>query len=246
MNARLYDPALGRFLSPDPYVQAPDFSQNFNRYSYCLNNPLRFTDPSGELLFSWFSGAISGFWRGVFQGKDIFKSTWDGFRNSVKIDWGLFKGTPLQIASRLSWELPQTIVGNVYSQFRNLTWSVDEVRYFDGATYVINENASRNDGITLGSYININDKNKMPKDINGKFDPTQDYLYMHEYGHYLDGQLLGISYLFVIGLPSIVSASKHDGKHYKYWTEKRANKKAANYFRKHYGIIWSSPLYPIK
>ncbi|MBP1617274.1 MAG: wapA 1 [Bacteroidetes bacterium] len=48
MNARLYDPALGRFLSPDPYVQAPDFSQNFNRYSYCLNNPLRFTDPSGE------------------------------------------------------------------------------------------------------------------------------------------------------------------------------------------------------
>ena len=34
MNARLYDPALGRFLSPDPYVQMPDFPQNFNRYSY--------------------------------------------------------------------------------------------------------------------------------------------------------------------------------------------------------------------
>lgn len=39
MNARLYDPLLGRFLSPDPYVQAPDFTQNFNRYSYALNNP---------------------------------------------------------------------------------------------------------------------------------------------------------------------------------------------------------------
>ncbi|WP_062176606.1 RHS repeat domain-containing protein [Dysgonomonas macrotermitis] len=50
MNARLYDPVIGRFLSPDPYVQAPDFSQNFNRYSYALNNPLRYTDPSGE----WF------------------------------------------------------------------------------------------------------------------------------------------------------------------------------------------------
>jgi hypothetical protein len=48
MNARLYDPALGRFLAPDPYVQNPDFSQNFNRYSYCLNNPLRYTDPTGE------------------------------------------------------------------------------------------------------------------------------------------------------------------------------------------------------
>ena len=39
MNARLYDPLLGRFLSPDPYVQAPDFTQNFNRYSYALNHP---------------------------------------------------------------------------------------------------------------------------------------------------------------------------------------------------------------
>ena len=50
MNARLYDPLLGRFLSPDPYVQMPDFSQSFNRYSYCLNNPLKYTDPSGELF----------------------------------------------------------------------------------------------------------------------------------------------------------------------------------------------------
>lgn len=48
MNARLYDPLLGRFLSPDPYVQAPDFTQNYNRYIYCLNNPLKFTDRSGE------------------------------------------------------------------------------------------------------------------------------------------------------------------------------------------------------
>lgn len=48
MNARLYDPVLGRFLSPDPYVQLPDFSQNFNRYTYGLNNPLLYTDPSGE------------------------------------------------------------------------------------------------------------------------------------------------------------------------------------------------------
>ncbi|MDR1763787.1 MAG: hypothetical protein LBR64_07560, partial [Dysgonamonadaceae bacterium] len=47
MNARLYDPAVGRFLSPDPYVQNPLFSQNYNRYSYVLNNPLRYTDPTG-------------------------------------------------------------------------------------------------------------------------------------------------------------------------------------------------------
>jgi RHS repeat-associated protein len=52
MNGRLYDPLVGRFLSPDNYVQSPDFTQNFNRYGYCLNNPLRYTDPDGEIIFT--------------------------------------------------------------------------------------------------------------------------------------------------------------------------------------------------
>lgn len=47
MQGRIYDPRLGRFLSPDPVVQAPLLGQSFNRYSYVLNNPLRYTDPSG-------------------------------------------------------------------------------------------------------------------------------------------------------------------------------------------------------
>lgn len=55
MNGRMYDPLLGRFLSPDPFVQLPDFSQNFNRYSYCLNNPLVYVDPDGE--WAWIVGA---------------------------------------------------------------------------------------------------------------------------------------------------------------------------------------------
>ena len=52
-NARLYDPLLGRFLEPDPYVQAPDFTQGFNRFAYCLNNPLKYTDESGEFFLTW-------------------------------------------------------------------------------------------------------------------------------------------------------------------------------------------------
>lgn len=53
MNARLYDPMLGRFLSPDPYVQLPDFTQSFNRYGYCLNNPLIYVDKDGEFFWSF-------------------------------------------------------------------------------------------------------------------------------------------------------------------------------------------------
>ncbi|MBP3252799.1 MAG: RHS repeat-associated core domain-containing protein, partial [Prevotella sp.] len=60
MNGRLYDPLLGRFLSPDNYVQQPDNSQSFNRYSYCLNNPLKYTDPDGEWIHILIGGVIGG------------------------------------------------------------------------------------------------------------------------------------------------------------------------------------------
>ena len=50
MNGRMYDPVLGRILSPDNFVQAPGNTQSFNRYSYCLNNPTKYTDPSGDFF----------------------------------------------------------------------------------------------------------------------------------------------------------------------------------------------------
>lgn len=47
MNGRVFDSTIGRFLSADPIVQAPYFSQSLNRYSYLFNNPFSGTDPSG-------------------------------------------------------------------------------------------------------------------------------------------------------------------------------------------------------
>jgi RHS repeat-associated protein len=47
MNGRLYDPALGRFVSADPGLPYPNSTQSYNRYSYMQNNPLGGTDPSG-------------------------------------------------------------------------------------------------------------------------------------------------------------------------------------------------------
>ena len=64
LNARLYDPILGQFPSADPYVQAPEFSQAYNRYSYALNNPMAYVDPSGR-----------SFWKKFFKGLMI----WDVF-----------------------------------------------------------------------------------------------------------------------------------------------------------------------
>ena len=56
MNARLYDPVLGRMLSPDNFLGSG--TQGFNRYSYANNNPLKYTDPSGN--FAWLVGAAVG------------------------------------------------------------------------------------------------------------------------------------------------------------------------------------------
>ena len=60
MNARLYDPALHRFLQPDNFVQDPFNTQNFNRYGYVLNNPLLYTDPTGEEFFTLTTLAVIG------------------------------------------------------------------------------------------------------------------------------------------------------------------------------------------
>jgi hypothetical protein len=49
MNARLYDPVIGRFFSPDPVIQDYEFTQSYNRYSYCQNNPVNRVDLNGEL-----------------------------------------------------------------------------------------------------------------------------------------------------------------------------------------------------
>jgi len=58
--ARRYSPYLGRFVSPDSVVPQPGNPQSLNRYSYVLNNPLRYTDPTGHV---WRDDDSGGMWR---------------------------------------------------------------------------------------------------------------------------------------------------------------------------------------
>ncbi|GAB3222585.1 RHS repeat-associated core domain-containing protein [Spirosoma arcticum] len=66
MNGRVYDPMLGRFLSPDPFIQDMTDLQSLNRYSYTNNNPLSYVDPSG---YGWLSKA----WKKI---KKVVKAVW--------------------------------------------------------------------------------------------------------------------------------------------------------------------------
>lgn len=85
MNGRVYDPNLGRFISADPYIQAPLNSQSLNRYSYVMNNPLSYTDPSGFWSF----------------GKKLFKSIKRAFKSIHKAVKQIYLGSLTKFISKL-------------------------------------------------------------------------------------------------------------------------------------------------
>ena len=252
-NARLYDPILGRFLSPDPYVQNPDFSQNYNRYSYCLNNPLKYTDESGEIIGTALT-ALLGFpiafiYGGVIAptvslfnlqlGNKMTENAWKTYcykvSNAWKIDMAPFQTDEnlsegkrvWSVFSRFTWEFPQTFAGNAISHLRNFFSDVD-ITYYNGATLVNTNDKSNNwSGMTLGSYIN---------GINLTADPEKNDVFAHEYGHTKQSELLGPLYIPIVGSPSLLgSVSDHFGwsDHDREWYEIWANQLSYNYFKEH-------------
>ena len=59
-GARYYDAALGRFTQPDTIVPSPLNPQSHNRFSYALNNPVRYTDPTGHMVDEGTDGGGGG------------------------------------------------------------------------------------------------------------------------------------------------------------------------------------------
>ena len=215
MNGRLYDAQLGRFLSPDNYVQDPYNTQSFNRYGYVWNNPLVAADPSGE-IFKWL-------WKQV---KGASRIVW----NAVKITAGLFVTGPgsfweksWEIISRFTWQLPQTLIGFASAQATNLVGNVQSVDYFHGAT-VVRTYTKDWGAIAQGSFI-IGDNSIRANPNNS--------LFQHEYGHYLQSQRMGWAYYPRVGIPSLISAKNSKGGEHKFHpVEQDANREAFLYFNR--------------
>ena len=232
MNARLYDPVLGRFLSPDPYVQAPDLPGNFNRYSYCLNNPLKYTDESGE-IFGTIFGVISDLINNIFV-RSFKEQEWDWTQTKWgwEIDKGLFLTDPnksdggraWEFISRLTWQLPQTLLGDIYVSTANAFGKVNNVTHGYGVTAV---DKGTGGAVTLGFYSAGSE---------GYTADWKNHKFVHEYGHYIQSQYFGLVFLPVIGGPSIMSAGiSTDTQHRSRWFEANASRLGANYFDKYYG-----------
>ncbi|MBA7577639.1 hypothetical protein ES708_19492 [subsurface metagenome] len=89
MNGRVYDPVIGRMLSPDNYVSYPFNSQNYNRYSYALNNPLTFTDPDGDHPMALLAAGVF-----IWAGGKVLQT--EAMYGNIAPGWG-YVGTGMQI-----------------------------------------------------------------------------------------------------------------------------------------------------
>ena len=172
--------------------------------------------------------------------------------NTVKVCQGLFLTDPKrsfwgrtwQLLSRFTWELPQTLVGWLYSLFRALFGQVDRVDTLGGITFATKKTKKTGCmGVSLGSFVELWDGHWLCDGDKGLVLSNQ--LCMHEFGHTADSQRLGPLYLLVIGIPSLISAFGK-GDHSVFWTEIRANRHAKRYFSKHYGVDWREYGYPTR
>jgi len=245
------NPIVGRFLSPDNGVypvtygvQAPGYTQSFNRYSYCFNNPLKYIDPTGEFFWTIITGVVDFVSTALFKGgldptsssarNNAWRNfdptaSWSNTNKAWKIDMGLFKTDPnknfwgrsWELLSRFTWQAPQTFLGYTGTGIHNLLGGVRRVDYYGGATVVESHSAGWG-GIALGNYINGS---------RGIEADPDNRLFQHEYGHYLQSQASGWFYLSKYGIPSALSKSGTD--HSLHPAEQDANIRAFKYFNKH-------------
>jgi hypothetical protein len=96
MNGRIYDPTLGRFLQADPFIQAPGNSQSYNRYSYVLNNPMSYTDPSGY-FFKKLKKLVKKFWKPIVA--IVVTAVTYGAASGWVAGWGATWGTAATAAT---------------------------------------------------------------------------------------------------------------------------------------------------
>lgn len=146
-----------------------------------------------------------------------------------------------QLFSRFTWELPQTLVGWLYTMMRALAGQVDRVDTLGGITFATKKNWSYCMGVSLGTYVDLWAGPWMHGE--GVAFILGNQICQHEFGHTADSQRFGWLYLPFIGLPSLLSAISK-GDHNVFWTEIRANRHAKYYFGKYYSIAWNESGYP--
>ncbi|MBI4129973.1 RHS repeat-associated core domain-containing protein [Candidatus Roizmanbacteria bacterium] len=86
-GARYYDSHIQRFAQPDPLLPDPYDPQQLNRYAYVRNNPLKYTDPSGNFIFipaALYVGAVAvSSWATAIASSPDFEQDIAGWQESI-------------------------------------------------------------------------------------------------------------------------------------------------------------------
>jgi RHS repeat-associated protein len=180
MNGRLYDPITARMLSPDNFVQSPLFTQSYNRYSYVINNPLKFTDPSGE---NWFSDR----WDDI---KDGWNAAWDFINGTYNPETGQNEGGLAQqvpnwvpnfsVGVNSSGQTFHT-VGNSGNIYHNNVVATPGINWAEVNAYLVLQNMMTPTGI-YGEELNL-----------GGWEPKEGDLWSHPSNRVNTGDAISIS-----------------------------------------------------
>lgn len=153
MNGRVYDPLLGRMLSVDNFVQQPDNTQSYNRYSYCQNNPLIYTDPSGEsAVGAVVAGVIIGVYLGgvMANGGEYMPPNWN-YKNNQTWEYMICGG----IVGGLSAGVGSAIAGSGVVGANTLAIAGSSlVNSLGTSAYTGNENVSVSLGVVSYNFTN--------------------------------------------------------------------------------------------
>lgn len=189
MNGRMYDPMVGRMLSADNHVQTPDFTQNYNRYSYALNNPLRYTDQDGEYL-------QTGLWLATFLG-EVTNNLIYGNANAVGSALNQANSVVSTVGNVLQVPIYQSgsttitaginpfIVGvsaSIHAQSGNLSGSATVGIGLVGGAYVGGSVSYSTNGWTFGAGISAN-SNSIGGGVNFDYEGFGAGYYQTKYDH---------------------------------------------------------------
>jgi RHS repeat-associated protein len=226
-GARFYDPALGRWHTPDLQAES---NSSWSPYTYCLNDPLVYIDPSGELaLFAFVTDYLATLFLkgGLSFNKNVRQSAWKKFdptapwsktNQAFKIDYGLIRneftewfhwqkgGTAWEYIQEFfskvyPTEVIQSTMGYVYASTKIMRGKVDKIGYYEYRTTLrIKEGGLwLASGVSLGHYILGEGMALNPDDVG--YDVK---LLAYEFGHTYQSRIAGVLYLPKYGFPSAI------------------------------------------
>jgi RHS repeat-associated protein len=182
LNARLYDPSIGKFMAADSIIPDPFNGQSFNRYAYVTNNPLSFTDPTGHDIAD-FRNSLDP--RTAFASADAQAAQSDALVQYIgsfvlvaRKDQPTSQATPSQQdafhgSAQTAVGAEGSISNSTFGYFGLGPWGEEQAvtSAFRTQSHTANsDSAAFVDAATINQPLNEVSANSAPKGTNGSFD----------------------------------------------------------------------------